>query len=84
MLALTPISAFRPRRWKGALLPEESKVTFKVLDPDRRPVAAVADNVEVRDIVKVEAHLYNQHSVTMLYDPDHSLEERIIREQFEH
>ncbi len=84
MLALTPISAFRPRRWKGALLPEDSNVTFTILDPDYRPVAAVADNVEVRDVVKVEAHLYKKHTVTMLYDPDHSLEERIVREQFEH
>ncbi len=83
LLALTPISAFRPRRWRGALLPEQAKVCLEVLEADKRPVAAVADSSEVRDVQRVDIRQSKHHSVTLLYDPEHNLEERIIREQFQ-
>jgi len=79
---LTPISAFRPRRWRGALLPQSAKVTLEVLSPQKRPVSAVADSTEVRDVVKVEVRQARKTSVTLLFDPDHDLEERILLEQF--
>jgi NAD+ kinase len=82
LLPLTPISAFRPRRWRGALLPAEAEVVFEVLEPEKRPVAAVADYTEVRDIRRVEVREDRAVSLTMLFDPDHSLSERIIAEQF--
>ncbi|GGD04211.1 NAD kinase [Aquisalinus flavus] len=82
LLALTPISAFRPRRWRGALLPHDAEVSFEILEPGLRPVSAVADNYEVRRVSKVTAVESRHHVVTMLYDNDHSLEERIVREQF--
>ena len=82
LLALTPISAFRPRRWRGALLPHDAEVAFEILEPGLRPVSAVADNYEVRRVSKVTAVESRKHVVTMLYDNDHSLEERIVREQF--
>ena len=82
LLALTPISAFRPRRWRGALLPHDAHVTFSVQEPKLRPVSAVADNLEVRNVVSVKGVESREHVVTMLYDNGHSLEERIIREQF--
>lgn len=82
LLPLTPISAFRPRRWRGALLPAEARVVFEILEPDKRPVAAVADYTEVRDVRRVEVWEDRQVALTMLFDPDHGLSERIIAEQF--
>jgi NAD+ kinase len=82
LLALTPISAFRPRRWRGALLPNTAYVIIEVLEGDKRPVAAVADHDEVRDVRRVEVLSDKTISMQMLFDPGHSLEERILREQF--
>ncbi len=82
LLALTPISPFRPRRWHGALLPDTARVTIEALDPVKRPVAAVADHAEVRDVVSVEISMDHDISMHMLFDPGHSLDERILREQF--
>lgn len=84
MLALTPISPFRPRRWRGALLPISAEVAFRVIDPQKRPVSAVADNVEVRDVDMVKARINTAHRMTLLFDPDQPLQERIIREQFDY
>lgn len=82
LLPLTPISAFRPRRWRGALLPAEAQVVFEILEPEKRPVAAVADYTEVRDVRRVEVQEDRSISLTLLFDPDHGLSERIIAEQF--
>ena len=82
MLALTPISPFRPRRWPGAILPEDTAVRFDVLDPEDRPVSAVADQFEVRDVKTVNVTLDRERSLTLLFDPDHALDERIALEQF--
>ena len=82
LLPLTPISAFRPRRWRGALLPSSADVLFEVLDPDKRPVAAVADFTEVRDVSSVAVSEDRSVSTTILFDPDQGLSERIIAEQF--
>lgn len=82
LLALTPISAFRPRRWKGALLPETAHVTFTILESEKRPVSAVADFTEVRDVTSVSICQTKNHHVTLLFDHDHNLDERILREQF--
>lgn len=82
LLALTPISAFRPRRWRGALLPDSAHVVFTVLESDKRPVSAVADFTEVRDIAQVSIHQDHTQSVTILFDAHHHLDERILREQF--
>ncbi len=82
ILALTPISAFRPRRWRGALLPHAAKVTFRVLDPDKRPVSAVADDTEIRDVAEVSVKEDLDTTFTLLFDPDDSLRERILKEQF--
>ncbi|MGD8327448.1 MAG: NAD kinase [Sphingomonadales bacterium] len=82
IMALTPISAFRPRRWRGALLSEDSKVCFDILNGEKRPVSAVADQREVRDIKKVEIEQDRNISITLLFDPEHSLAERILMEQF--
>lgn len=82
LLALTPISAFRPRRWKGALLPETAEVTFTILEPEKRPVSAVADFTEVRNISSVSIRQIKTSGVTLLFDHDHNLQERILREQF--
>ncbi len=82
VLALTPISAFRPRRWRGALLPHTAKVCFHVLEPDKRPVSAVADNVEVRDVAEVQVAEDRSRALVMLFDAGRSLEERILAEQF--
>jgi NAD+ kinase len=82
VLALTPISAFRPRRWRGALLPHDTKVTFEVLDPHHRPVSAVADFTEVRDVRRVSVCEDRSLTPTLLFDPEHNLEERIIAEQY--
>ncbi len=84
MLALTPISAFRPRRWKGALLPQDARLKIEVLSHEHRPVAAVADNQEVRDVISVRAHEDRTHSMTILFDKGQSLGERILAEQFEY
>ena len=82
LLALTPISPFRPRRWRGALLPDKAQVTIEVIDPDKRPVAAVADHDEVRDVKRVEITMNQSVEINVMFDPDHSLDERILREQF--
>lgn len=82
LLALTPISPFRPRRWHGALLPNGARVTVDVIDPDKRPVAAVADHREVRSVRSVDIRMDLKIAIKMLFDPGHSLDERILREQF--
>ena len=82
LLPLTPISAFRPRRWRGALLPATADVLFEILEADKRPVAAVADFTEVRDVVSVAVSEDRTMGVTVLFDPDRALSERIITEQF--
>lgn len=82
MLALTAISPFRPRRWSGAILPDDTAVCFRVLQPENRPVSAVADQIEVRDVARVEITLDRERSLTLLFDPEHALDERIAMEQF--
>ena len=82
LLALTPISPFRPRRWRGAIIPHEARVTIESLEADKRPVAAVADQVEVRHIRKVEIAEDRKRSARLLFDPGHSLAERVLAEQF--
>ncbi|MGP0094666.1 MAG: NAD kinase [Xanthobacteraceae bacterium] len=84
LLALTPISPFRPRRWRGALLPDKAHVTVEVLEAEKRPVAAVADHDEVREVRSVDVRMDHGISVHMLFDPGHSLDERILSEQFGH
>jgi NAD+ kinase len=81
-LALTPISAFRPRNWRGAILPHKAKVKLEIQDVDKRPVAAVADHVEVRNVKAVEISEDKKRSVQILFDPGHSLAERVLKEQF--
>ena len=83
LVALTPISPFRPRRWRGAILPDKAKVTFRVLEPDKRPVAAVADQKEVRDISEVHIAIARSRELTLLFDRGSSLDERIFAEQFQ-
>ncbi len=82
LLALTPISPFRPRRWRGALLPNKAKVTIEIMDADKRPVAAVADHDEVRSVRRVDIAMDHNISLNLLFDPGHNLDERILREQF--
>ena len=82
LLALTPISPFRPRRWRGALLPDRAVITIEVLEPEKRPVAAVADHDEVRDVRRVEVRMDHGVEIELLFDPGHSLDERILSEQF--
>jgi NAD+ kinase len=82
LLALTPISAFRPRRWRGALLPRTAHVRFEILEAERRPVSASADALEVRNVATVEIQEDDKVSLTMLFDPGHALDERVLREQF--
>nr|WP_294170751.1 NAD kinase [uncultured Sphingomonas sp.] len=82
MLALTPIAPFRPRRWSGAILPDDTCVRFRVHDPEDRMVSAVADQFEVRDVAEVEVSLDRSRSMTLLFDPEHALDERIATEQF--
>ena len=82
LLALTPISPFRPRRWRGALLPDKAKVTIEVMEADKRPVAAVADHDEVRSVRRVDVGMDHAISLYMLFDPGHNLDERILAEQF--
>ncbi|HUC61576.1 MAG TPA: NAD kinase [Alphaproteobacteria bacterium] len=83
LLALTPICAFRPRRWRGALLPLTAKVRFDILEAEKRPVSAVADYTEVRDVASVEVIEDKKEVLTLLFDPEHNLEDRILKEQFE-
>jgi len=82
LLALTPISPFRPRRWRGALLPNNAQVTIEVLEPDKRPVSAVADHIEFRHVVLVEVKEESGVDIFMMFDPGHTLAERILAEQF--
>ncbi|HWY64253.1 MAG TPA: NAD kinase [Rhizomicrobium sp.] len=82
LLALTPISAFRPRRWRGALLSHRAQVRFEILESGKRPVSAVADDFEVRDVTAVDVMEDRSHSMTLLYDAGHNLDERILAEQF--
>jgi NAD+ kinase len=82
ILALTPISAFRPRRWRGALLSHRARVRIDCLETDKRPMSAVADFTEVRDIVSVEIEEKRDTSVTLLFDRDANLQERVFKEQF--
>jgi NAD+ kinase len=82
LMAVTPISPFRPRRWRGALLPDSARVRVEVMEPDKRPVAAVADHDEVRSVCAVDIKMDHSIAMEMLFDPGHSLDERILREQF--
>lgn len=82
MLALTPISPFRPRRWSGAILPDDTEVSFRILEAENRPVSAVADQIEVREVARVDVRLDRERSLTLLFDPEHALDERIAMEQF--
>jgi len=83
ILALTPISAFRPRRWRGALLPDKAEVRFEILEAQKRPVSAVADYTEVRDVAEVTIRQDRYVTMHLLFDPEHNLEERILKEQFQ-
>ncbi len=82
LLALTPISAFRPRRWRGAILPNEAKISVRILEPAKRPVSAVADHMEFRNVAEVEIALDQTQGAELLFDAGHSLEERVLSEQF--
>jgi NAD+ kinase len=82
VLAMTPISPFRPRRWRGAILRAGTEVKFEILDPYKRPVSATADSHEVRDVVEVTIRESREKTVTLLFDPEHNLEDRILNEQF--
>lgn len=82
LIALTPISAYRPRHWRGAVLPDTTRITIRVLEGEKRPVSAVADHFEVRDAVEVHVSMDRSTDLIMLHDPGHSLDERILREQF--
>ncbi len=82
LLALTPISPFRPRRWKGAILPDRYVIRLDILESNKRPVSAVADQREIRDVAWVEVALDRNRSLTLLFDPEHALDDRIAMEQF--
>jgi NAD+ kinase len=82
LIALTPISAFRPRRWRGAILPDKTRIVLKVLEPDKRPVSAVADQREVREVAEVAIAIDRARELTLLFDPEHALDDRITMEQF--
>ncbi|MDO7843067.1 NAD kinase [Sphingomonas immobilis] len=82
LLALTPISPFRPRRWRGAILPDKARIAIRVLEPGKRPVSAVADQREVRDVATVEVAIDRSRELTLLFDPEHALDDRITMEQF--
>lgn len=82
LMALTPISPFRPRRWRGALIPDDLTISLRVLDPTKRPVSAVADQLEVRDVSTVQVRIDRSKALTLLFDPEHALDERIAMEQF--
>jgi NAD+ kinase len=83
VVAVTPLAAFRPRRWRGALLRADSEIHVEVLDPFKRPVSATADSHEVRHVLEVSIRESREHTVTLLFDPEHNLDERLLREQFE-
>ena len=82
LLAMTPLSPFRPRRWRGALLPRQVQIRFDILEPEKRPVSATADNLEVRDVTSVDVAEDRSREMTMLFDAGHSLDERVLAEQF--
>lgn len=82
LIALTPISPFRPRRWRGAILPDKTRIGLRVLDPAKRPVSAVADQREVRDVARVDIAMDRARELTLLFDPEHALDDRITMEQF--
>ena len=82
LLALTPISAFRPRLWRGALIPDRVRVTFEVLEPEKRPVNAVADHTEIKSVLKIVVRQDHRAKSLILFDPGHSWDERILTEQF--
>ncbi len=82
LVALTPISAFRPRRWRGALLPDTASVTVEVLEADKRPMAATADHFELKNVARIDIKMDHAIGMTLLHDPGHSLDERILSEQF--
>lgn len=82
LLAMTPLSPFRPRRWRGALLPRQVQIHFDILEPEKRPVSATADNLEVRDVTQVDIAEDRSREMTMLFDAGHSLDERVLAEQF--
>ena len=82
LLALTPISPFRPRRWKGAILPDRYVIRINILEARKRPVSAVADQREIRDIAQIEVALDRSRALTLLFDPEHALDDRIAMEQF--
>ena len=83
LIAMTPISPFRPRRWRGAIIPAATEIRIDILDPYKRPVSATADSNEVRDVVEVRVRESREQTMTLLFDPEHALEERILNEQFE-
>ena len=82
LIALTPISAFRPRRWRGAILPDKARISLRILEPAKRPVSAVADQREVRDVARVDIAIDRSRELTLLFDPEHALDDRITMEQF--
>ncbi|MBR0551700.1 NAD kinase [Stakelama marina] len=82
LLALTPISPFRPRRWRGAILPEKARIGIRVLEADKRPVSAVADQREVRDVARIDIAIDHVRDLTLMFDPEHALDDRITMEQF--
>ena len=82
LLALTPISPFRPRRWRGAILPEKTRIGIRVLEADKRPVSAVADQREIREVAQVQVEIDHMRDLTLLFDPEHALDDRITMEQF--
>jgi len=82
LIALTPISPFRPRRWRGAILPEKTRIGIRVLESEKRPVSAVADQREVRDVARVDVAIDHVRDLTLLFDPEHALDDRITMEQF--
>ena len=82
LVALTPISPFRPRRWRGAILPDKARISLRVLDAAKRPVSAVADQREFRDVAEVSVAIDRARELTLLFDPEHALDDRITMEQF--
>jgi NAD+ kinase len=82
LLAVTPISPFRPRRWRGAILPEKTRIGIRVLEADKRPVSAVADQREIREVARVDVAIDHMRDLTLLFDPEHALDDRITMEQF--
>jgi NAD+ kinase len=82
LVALTPISPFRPRRWRGAVLPDSARISFHILEPAKRPVSAVADQREVRDVTRIDVAIDRSVALKLLFDPEHALDDRIAMEQF--